>query len=264
MDGYLQSAIEAARLGGEILMRFRGKAVSKEKSPRDLVTDADLASQKAIEELICTRYPEHAFLGEESTTQERDQAVASKRRIWAVDPLDGTANYVHGLQNFAVSIALVQGSTVLLGVVFDPTVNSLFAATRDGPATLNGSEISRSSCEKLDQAMVACSFPARVKKTDLEVTQFLHVLENCQSIRRLGSAALNLCYVAQGCLDGYWARSVQTWDVAAGTLIATQAGAFVSGVNGEIFDLWSPHLLATCSRQLHSEMLSCMHQRKIV
>lgn len=244
--------------GGKILREKMGKVVAREKGPADLVTDADLASQQAIEGLLMSRFPDYAFLGEECTAEEQAEARSSGKPTWVVDPLDGTANFVHGLLSFSVSIALVQGDESVLGVVYDPMLNVLFAAEKDGPATKNGRPIRASGCESIAQAMVCCSFRPGVKRGDIEVYQFLNVLERSQSLRRLGSAALNLCYVAEGCLDSYWANSVKTWDVAAGYLIASRAGVHLSGVAGEDFDLWHPRLIASASGPLQREMLSAL------
>ncbi len=254
----LETACEAARLGGKILIDYLGKAAVREKGPADLVTDADLASQRAIEQLIRARYPQHEFLGEESTVQDRDRAVASGRPLWVVDPLDGTANFVHRLPSFSVSVALIEHNEATVGAVYDPLSDTLYAASKMGAVTKNGKPIRVSACERLDQAMVCCSFRPAVRRTDIEVGQFLNVLERSQSLRRLGSAALNLCYVAEGCLDVYWASSVKTWDVAAGYLIACAAGAHLTNIDGTEFDLWNPRLLISASRSLHTEMLNCL------
>lgn len=254
----LETACEAARLGGKILVDYLGRAVAREKGPADLVTDADVASQQAIEQLIRIRFPQHEFLGEESTVADRERALASGRPVWVVDPLDGTANYVHRLPGFSVSVALVEGNDPKVGVVFDPLSDTLYAATSEGAVTKNNKPIRASGCEQLDKAMVCCSFRPSVQRGDAEVEQFLNVLEKSQSLRRLGSAAMNLCYVAEGCLDAYWASSVKAWDVAAGGLIARTAGAQLTSISGGPFDLWNPKLLATSSPALHAAMLKCL------
>lgn len=259
MEKYLQAGCQAAKIAGEILRDFRFKFSLREKAPRDLVTDADIAAQKAISAFLASQFPEHAFLGEESPAEERQAAKESGQLLWVVDPLDGTANYVHGLSMYAVSIALVEGQQVLAGVVYDPVADEMFAATIDGPALKNGQPIQSSGCVSLEYAMVAASFPAGVRRNDAEVEQFLRVLENCQSVRRLGSAALNLCYVAQGCLDAYWASTVQPWDVAAGVLIAQRAGASCLDVSGQPFQLWQPRPLVAGTAKLQSELLKCIH-----
>lgn len=258
MNDFLKVARDAAHIAGGILRNYQTKFSAREKARRDLVTDADEAAQQAIERYIKDRYPDHAFLGEESPEPVRRAALESGKLLWVVDPLDGTANYVHGLSMFAVSIALVQGDRVLVGAVYDPIADEMFTATADGPALSNGNPIKSSDCRQLEYAMVAASFPAGVHRTDPEVGQFLCVLENCQSIRRLGSAALNLCYVARGCLDAYWATTVQTWDVAAGVLIAQRAGAQCRDVSGSDFRLWAPKPLVTSTAELQKEMLDCI------
>ncbi len=258
MLSIVDSACEAAQAGGKILRERLGKVAAREKGPADLVTDADLASQNAIEQLLTSRFPDFAFLGEESSPADRDAAARSGRPMWVVDPLDGTANFVHGLLSFSVSIALVEDNQPTVGVVFDPMLNSMYAATVDGPATKNHKPISCSGCEDIGQAMVCCSFRPGVQRGDVEVSQFLNVLEQSQSLRRLGSAALNLCYLAEGCLDAYWANSVKTWDVAAGYLIAQRAGVHFSGVSGGSFDLWNPQFVATSSSTLQAAMQACL------
>ncbi len=255
MRSPLETACEAARVGGKILMDYLGKAAVREKGPADLVTDADIASQRAIESLIKIRFPQHEFLGEESTPDDRDKALKSGKPVWIVDPLDGTANFVHRLPSFSVSVALVEQGQARAGVVYDPMNDVLYAASDEGAVTKNGKPIRSSNCQQLDKAMVCCSFRPNVKRTDREVHQFLNVLESSQSLRRLGSAALNLCYVAEGCLDAYWATSVKAWDVAAGCLIATKAGAVLTNPQGGDFELMDAKLLVTATSQLHAQML---------
>lgn len=258
MNEFLKAACEAAHIAGDVLRNYRSKFSTREKRPRDLVTDADEAAQHAIERYLKNKFPDHAFLGEESTPEVRQAAYESGKLLWVVDPLDGTANYVHGLSMFAVSIALVQGDRALVGAVYDPMADAMYTATADGPALNNGRAIRSSQCRELNSAMIAASFPAGVHRNDPEVEQFLRVLEDCQTLRRLGSAALNLCYVAQGCLDGYWASNVQTWDIAAGVLIAQRAGAHCRDVSGADFQLWNPKPLVASTPELHQELLACI------
>lgn len=258
MQSPLEAASEAARTGGKILREQLGRVAAREKGPADLVTDADLASQNAIEQLLTSRFPQYAFLGEESTPEEQEAAKSSGKPIWIVDPLDGTANFVHRLPSFSVSIALVDDGQPIVGVIYDPLIDTLYAATADGATTKNGKPIQASGCTDISQAMVCCSFRPGVKRGDAEVNQFLNVLELSQSLRRLGSAALNLCYLAEGCLDSYWANSVKTWDVAAGYLIAKQAGVHFVSTDGADFDLWNPRFVASASAELQESMLKCM------
>lgn len=249
-------AAEAARLGGQILMSYRDAFKAKLKAPKDLVTDADVASQRAIADLLTARFPDSFFVGEEdgfnSVRPEPGQLC------WIVDPLDGTANYVHRLQNFSVSIGAAIDGKLLAGVVFDPTTNELYEAALGEGAWLNGERIHQSGCVDMESAMVACSFASSVTREAPEIQQFVEVLVRCQALRRLGSAALNLCYVAAGRLDAYWALAVKPWDIAAGALIATEAGALLTGANGNPFDLWNPHLAIASTPELHQQLLECL------
>lgn len=259
MQSALESACEAARIAGKILREQLGKAAVREKAPADLVTDADIAAQAAIEEFLMSRFPQHTFLGEESPAGQREQALSSGKPTWVVDPLDGTANFVHGLPGFTVSIALVDDNQPCVAAVYNPLTDTMYAADQDGRATKDDKPIRVSDCTAIDQAMVCCSFRPGVSRNDLEVQQFLNVLERSQTTRRLGSAALNLCYVAEGCLDSYWATSVNTWDIAAGYLIAKNAGAIFNHAAGGEFDLWNPKFVASSSPALQAAMLDCLN-----
>ena len=232
MNSQLDSACEAAKQAGRVLLSHLGKVSVREKGRSDLVTDADLASQLTIQKILAGRFPQYAFLGEESTSDEQAAALGSGKPIWVVDPLDGTTNFVHKMPGFCVSIALVVENRVRLGVIHDPIQHSMYWAVEAGQAMRDGKPISASHCKRLEQALVCCSLAPGVRRTDRSVEHFLNVLEACQSIRRLGSAALNLCYLAEGILDSYWASSVKCWDVAAGYLIARQAGAVFSRIDG--------------------------------
>jgi myo-inositol-1(or 4)-monophosphatase len=261
MDSSLEEALAiahaAARAAGTILREMLNTASVREKGPKDLVTDADIAAQGVIEAHLLTAFPSHGFIGEESPSDFRE-IMHAQQWTWLVDPLDGTANYVHRLPSFAVSIALVSGSKTKLGVVYDPMAEELYSAIEGMGATLNGQPISVSCCENLREAMVAVSFPPIVRKDSPEVGQFLEVLVHSQSVRRLGSAALNLCYVGHGRLDAYWANRLKPWDVAAGALIASEAGASLHDLSGNAFDLWSGEVLTASSSSLADQMLQCI------
>lgn len=248
-------AVDAAKLAGQILREMLESASSWTKAPKDLVTEADLAAQFAIEKRILSEFPTHFFLGEENATpQESWDAVSKKEFCWVVDPLDGTVNYVHRLPNFAVSIALMHNNQCVLGVVFDPMAGELFTAIQGNGAQLNGKPIHTSSVSRLEDAMVAVSFPPQVHRESIEIKQFIEVLLASQSVRRLGSAALNLCYVANGRLDAYWANSLKPWDVAAGAIIAREASANLTGLGGNPFDPWSGEVLVTSTLTLWQEL----------
>jgi myo-inositol-1(or 4)-monophosphatase len=259
LDVAMQVAIEAAATAGEILRNMLDIAEVREKAPKDLVTDADVASQKAIETRLLTAFPEHLFLGEESGDNPLAVYPSDQDRgQWVVDPLDGTANYVHRLPNFAVSIALMRGNTSYVGVVYDPMSDELYAAKKGGGATVNGKPLRCSSCVDLNYAMVAASFPPQISRESIELKQFIEILLRSQSVRRLGSAALNLCYVAQGRLDAYWAGCLKPWDIAGGGLIAQEAGAIITTQNGRPFDPWLGELVATSTPSLNQQVRDCL------
>src|SRR6185503_9904346 len=229
----------------------------------DLVTEADLASQKAIREVLLGTFPDHDFLGEEEAAERTaaGQAAIPERRSeyrWIVDPLDGTANYVHRLQTYAVSIALQHRNDLVLGVVYDPVSEECYTARRGEGALLNGLPIRTSPCQQLDQAMIAVSFSSCVERGSIEITRFIEALHTCRSVRRLGSAALNLAYLAAGRLDAYWATSVHAWDVAAGFLLVEEAGGKITGIDGQAVNLEAPQFLATANQTLHDRMLGLL------
>jgi len=263
IDHALKIAIAAAESAGQILREMLETASVREKAPKDLVTDADLAAQAAIEKRIMSEFPSHVFLGEESLiAPEQWEELSRNEYCWVVDPLDGTVNYVHQLPNFAVSIALMRNNQIVLGVVFDPMASELFTATQGGGSFLNGKGIRASVVGSLEEAMVAVSFPPQVRRDSIEIQQFIEVLLCSQSIRRLGSAALNLCYVANGRLDAYWANSLKPWDVAGGALIALEAGAALTGLDRKRFDPWNGNVLAAASTSLHEELHKCLEIAK--
>jgi myo-inositol-1(or 4)-monophosphatase len=257
MPQYLPAAEQAARAGGEILLDFQHRITGREKGPRDLVTEADLASQRRIREILLAKFPDHDFLGEEDDPQAPPAAGRDYR--WIVDPLDGTLNYVHGMQAFAVSIALEHRGEIIAGAVFDPIMNECYTAAQGEGARLNGKPLKASACQTAGASLVAASFPPLVDRNSLEVVRFLAALEACQGVRRLGSAALNLAYVAAGRLDAYWATSVKIWDIAAGVLLVREAGGLVTHVTGRPLDLRNPELLAAASEPLNRELVGILN-----
>ena len=242
----------AARAGGQQLMEWRGRFQTRQKGIGDLVTDADVASQEAIRRVISTRYPDHAFLGEEQGV--KDVGADSDRPKWVVDPLDGTTNYVHGYPNFAVSVAIVCGNDVQAGVIYDPVHGQCFAAATGKGAWCNGLRMQVSDVATVGEALVAVSLPAHVRRDSSDLLDFVEAAQVAQAVRRSGSAALNLAHVANGSLDAFWASHIHPWDVAAGVLLIREAGGIVTGRNGDDFDLWKPHFLAASTTQLHAEM----------
>jgi len=250
----LETCETAARAGGWQLAAWRGRFQTREKGVADLVTDADVASQRAIQEVIASRFPDHAFLGEE--TVDKRVTEQTDRLTWVVDPLDGTTNYVHDYPNYAVSVAVTRGQQILAGVIYDPVRDDCYTASSGGGAFRNGLPIRVSTTTGIGQALLGISLPARVQRQAPDLLDFIEIVQICQAIRRSGSAALNLVHVASGVLDGFWAAHIHPWDVAAGVLLIREGGGIVSGRNGTDFDLWHPHFVAAATPQLHRELLA--------
>ncbi len=260
MSDFLETCERAARAGGKVLLEQQGRIQARQKGPKDLVTEADLASQQVIRDVLLTAYPDHLFLGEEDDPEQLvgDAEPQGDRYRWIVDPLDGTINYVHNLQSYAVSVALEKAGNVLVGVVLDPVANECFYAADGKGAFLNGERIGASDCESIVEALMAVSFSANADRGSIEIRRFTEVVHASQSIRRLGSAALNLCYVASGRLDGYFAASVKQWDVAAGVLILREAGGVVTSMDGGAFDLARPKFACAATAALHAQLLETL------
>ena len=216
----LDVATEAARTAGELLLeRFGSERVLATKStPTDVVSEADLVAERAIRAILAARAPDDAVMGEEGA----DTSGSSGRR-WIVDPLDGTVNYLYGLPMWCVSVACDD----LVGVVFDPVRDELFAATAGGPATLNGVPLAGRHADTLGQALVATGFGYDPGRRALQAEVVARVLPRARDIRRGGSAALDLAWCAAGRLDAYYERGINPWDVAAGEVICARAGLHV-------------------------------------
>jgi myo-inositol-1(or 4)-monophosphatase len=242
---------QAARAGAEQLLAWRGRFQTREKAPRDLVTDADLASEQAVRRVIAEHFPAHGILGEEAPVMEQ----LERPYCWVVDPLDGTINYAHGLPCYGVSIAVTQNGRLLAGVVLDPERNECFSAAAGGGARLNGQPMKVSHAETVEESLVAVSFPPRLDDNSLDLRAFMQVGPVCQAVRRTGSAALNLAYVACGRLDAHWAHEIHPWDAAAGVLLVQEAGGAVTAAAGQPFDLARADYLAAATPSLHGRLL---------
>lgn len=263
MHDYGRVCEEAARAGGQVLMQYRDKFKVREKGPADLVTEADIASQVAVRDFVLGKFPEHNFLGEEDSDETDVMSVNQSESdfTWIVDPLDGTTNYVHGLENYCVSVALKESANVIAGAIYDPVRDTCFHATLGGGAFRDEQRLSVSDVSQLSQALVAASLPARVPRGSDEIDRFVEVMLTCQAIRRLGSAALNLCYVAAGQLDAYWATSVKQWDVAAGLLIVAEAGGQICHIDGGELSLDDPKFIVASTTQLRKELVDLFASR---
>jgi myo-inositol-1(or 4)-monophosphatase len=261
MSEFLRVCEQAARAAGEVLLDWRGKFEVREKGPDDLVTDADLAAQKRVSEVLLENFPGHAFLGEESAPNEKlPRSAAGAGYRWIVDPLDGTTNYVHGVPFFAVSVALERDGQLVCGTIYDPVAQECFSADAGSGAALNGRPIRTSSVERLADALVEVSFPPQCLRDGPEVRQFALAMEYAQGVRRSGSAALNLAYVAAGRVDAYWSFNTHAWDIAAGALLVAEAGGTVTGPGGAPLDVTSGHIVAAADEALHAEIVQMLRE----
>jgi myo-inositol-1(or 4)-monophosphatase len=234
MHPMLNTAIKAARLAGSIINRgtrdLDALTISK-KRQNDFVTEVDKAAEAAIIEMLAKAYPDHAILAEESGATASDTGSEFQ---WVIDPLDGTTNFIHGFPQYCVSIGLMHKGKVTQGVIFDPTRNELFTATRGAGAYLNDRRMRVSKRLNLSDALVGTGFPFRnMTKLDRYVAMFKDVTRNCAGIRRAGSAALDLAYVACGRLDAFWEIGLAPWDMAAGSLLIVEAGGLIGDLKGD-------------------------------
>jgi myo-inositol-1(or 4)-monophosphatase len=245
-------AREAADAAGEIIRANwdRPKTIDY-KGAIDLVTSVDRESERKIVEIVQRNFPNHSILAEEETNVESKW----NEFRWIVDPLDGTTNFAHGYPQFCVSIALERAGEVILGLVYDPIRRERFSAVRQQGATLNGQPIRTSTANELDKSLLATGFPYDQREhADFYLSYFKAFMTRCQGIRRGGSAALDLCYVACGRLDGFWELKLKPWDTAAGALIVAEAGGKLSNFSGKPFSIWGNETLAANSG-IHGEMV---------
>jgi myo-inositol-1(or 4)-monophosphatase len=247
------AAIEIAREAGAVLLEGHGRTHAPEHKGRiDLVTEYDRRSERLVLERLGTRFPGHAVLAEESG------AHAGARVRWLVDPLDGTTNYAHNYPFFCVSIAAEVDGELAAGVVYDPVRDELFAAARGEGATRNGALIRVSDIARVEDALIVTGFAYDVRdRPERSIPLFQAFLMRAQGIRRDGSAALNLAYLACGRFDGFWEGHLAAWDMAAGTLLVREAGGEVTRYDGGPFALDGRELLASNGR-LHPEMRSIL------
>jgi myo-inositol-1(or 4)-monophosphatase len=282
-SSYLTVCELAARSAGEILRTMFGKIhIRHKKNLFDLVTEADVAAQKAVEQIIFDYFPQHRFLGEETTsglftesftesftaTDKSDKSDNSEtgktdhsQYCWIVDPLDGTTNYVHSLPLFCTSIALCCEDEVLCAVIYNPIIEEFYSAEKGQGTFLNGKPIQVSSWKKLEESLVSVSFPTMTKEDDPDLRTFLKAVSVCQAIRRTGSTALNLAFVAAGRLDASWSFQCHPWDMAAGTLLVREAGGIVTQPNGSPITFKDPSpVCAVANKTLHSELMNIINE----
>ena len=252
----LNFAIETAREAGHILLEKFGRITTvTKKGDINLVTEADLASEHHIIERIKSYHPKHAVLAEESG--EAVVLGGDTTWKWIIDPLDGTTNYAHGYPCFCVTIALEHDGEIVLGVTFDPTRDELFAAERGRGATLNGKPIRVSSTDKLGDSLIVTGFPYDFKQRENFARHLTDFLLSSRGVRRDGSAAIDMAYVACGRFDGFWEEGLNPWDVAAGKLLIEEAGGIVSYYDGSKFSIYKPPIVAS-NGGIHPQMLEVL------
>jgi myo-inositol-1(or 4)-monophosphatase len=247
---FITVAAEIARQAGELLEHHHGQVIQVEyKGAFNLVTAADRASEKLIVEQLRSRFPSHSIVGEEGTRIRQDSEY-----VWFVDPLDGTTNFAHGFPVFAVSLGLQHGEDLVAGVVYDPIRKECFTAERGAGAYLNHHRLHVSRVTALEEGLFATGFAAANRRDQANVLFFHELSMRSHGVRRPGSAALDLCSVAAGRLDGFWEFGLKPWDVAAGLLLVSEAGGTFGDMRGGPYSLGGEHLAAT-NGLVHNQLL---------
>lgn len=256
MRDILSVARDAALKAGGILRdNIHGIREITFKGDINLVTEMDMRSERAVVETLLASFPDHGIIAEEETMIRNGSGFT-----WIVDPLDGTTNYAHGYPCFSVSIALEKDDEIVLGVVYDPMRDELFSAQKGKGAFLNGKPIKVSGIDALIRSLLATGFPYDRKVSEKNNLDYFHdLLMASQEVRRDGSAALDLCYVASGRFDGFWELKLKPWDVAAGSLIVTEAGGRVSDLSGSRFSIHDDEILAS-NGKVHEQMAGILQK----
>ena len=254
------TAVGAAYRSGEILRQHLGNLNQVEKKgPKDLVTAADLASEQQIVETIQKRFADHRIIAEESSADD----PGTQGHTWIIDPLDGTTNFAHQVPIFSVSIAFAQDGQLKMGVVLNPVTGELFTAVAGKGAFLNGRKIHVSTCAALSESLLVTGFPYDIRvDSGPYMEKFQKCLAAAIGVRRLGSAALDLCFVACGRFEAFWEEKLKPWDTAAGSVIALEAGAKVTDFSGAPYSVGAKEILAT-NGFVHEELRSLLTQTAI-
>jgi len=242
MDKIIQAAREAALKAGRMLRENIGKSIEiSYKGTVDLVTNFDTQAQRVIFDHLSSCFPDHDYLAEEGLSQNKGAEFR-----WIIDPLDGTTNYAHQFPVFTVSIALEREGEVVLGLIYDPMREEMFSAVKGRGTFLNGEGIRVSAVDDLNKSLLATGFPYDIRASKVNnITHFNNFLTRVQGIRRCGSAAMDLCYVASGRFDGFWELKLSPWDMAAGALIVQEAGGLISDFQNGEFTIYGAEILAS-------------------
>ena len=239
MESFLEAGQEIAREAGGLLAGFFERHIGYDlKGAFDLVTEADLASEKLVLERLRARFPSHAVVAEESGAHQGDSEFR-----WYIDPLDGTTNFAHGFPMFCVSMGLERAGDMVAGIIYDPVRKEMFAAERGAGAWLNSQRLHVSKAARLMDCLVATGFPSRKRHQSINVHFYHQLAMATHGVRRAGSAALDLAYAAAGRLDAFWEFGLNPWDMAAGVLMVTEAGGTRTDMHGAPHNLGAPHVL---------------------
>ncbi|MBF0217588.1 MAG: inositol monophosphatase [Candidatus Omnitrophica bacterium] len=250
----LEVAVRAAKEAGRYALAHMGKLkeIEEKTSMNDLVTDVDKHCEKTIIGIILKEFPEHSIIAEES-----GKTINEEEYHWVIDPLDGTTNYAHTLPIFCTSIGVMRGPKVIAGAIYDPSRDELFTASDGKGAFLNGKRISVSASTKVNSSLLVTGFAYDIDGRLLALPYFTEMLRHARAVRRLGSAALDLSYVASGRFDGFWEFGLNPWDMAAGQLLVKEAGGIVTDMEGEELNIFKKNIIASNS-SIHSELLSLL------
>ena len=251
----INKVIQIAKEAGGIAREGFGKnfLIETKGSLTNLVTEYDKKSEETIIHFIRKEFPTHSILAEESGKQEH-----LSEYIWFIDPIDGTTNYAHGLPIFSVSIGVQKNNEMIYGVVYDVMRDAVYSTEKDSGAFCNGRKLSVSTNEDLRKSVLVTGFPYNVSENpDHAVERFTAFLKASRAVRRLGSAAIDMCYVAEGVFDGFWEVALNPWDMAAGKLLIEEAGGIVTNFAGEKMDIYSKQILAS-NRLVHKKMIEML------
>jgi myo-inositol-1(or 4)-monophosphatase len=248
----INDILEIAGIAGEIIRNGFGKnfQIEFKTNEKNLVTEIDKKSEQVIMDYISRKYPTHNILTEETGEHKKNSDF-----VWVIDPLDGTTNFAHGLPIFAVSIGVMNKKEIVAGVVYDVMRNIFYSAEKGSGAFANDNKINVSNNDKLGLGVLVTGFPYNVAENpDYAFERFTKLTKQARAVRRLGSAAIDFCYVASGVFDGFWEVSLHPWDMCAGKLIVEEAGGLVTDFTGNGIDIFTPQILAT-NKKIHQQMI---------
>jgi len=259
-SSYTNTALLAAEKGAAVLLKYynSGMLNVEYKGEIDPVTQADKNSQKEIIKAIKSVFPQHGILAEEDGINERD-----KEYCWIIDPLDGTVNFVHGLPIFCVSIGLKFKDEIISGVIYSPIIKEVFVAEKNKGAWLNGKKVKVSKTKDIIRALAVTGFPYYFRKNSARVTKnFKNIISEIQGMRRLGSAALDMAYVACGRFDFFWEEGLKPWDIAAGILMVKESGGKISDYTGLSDSVFNDTMLASNGTAIHKTILQIINEKR--